>query len=122
MPSILSVKETPHKPTQATIFDNEIGKLSVRRILEKKKYTYKIKLIHKLNEDDSDRRLEFCKTLMNNCNKPFFTSRIIFSDESTFWLNDMVNTQNCRYWSSTNKNGAIEKHAILCLLMFELVL
>jgi len=109
---VLSIEENPHKPTHEIALNNEMGKSSVIRILKKEKYhPYKIKLIHELNEDDSDRRLEFCETLMNICNNDrFFTRRIIFSDESTFCLNGVVNRQNYRYWSSTNPNWTIEAH------------
>lgn len=110
---VLSIEENPHKPTQEIALDNEIGKTTVRRILKKEKYhAYKVKLIHELNEDDPERRLEFCELLMNLANNdPFFTSRIIFSDESTFCLNGVVNRQNYRYWSTTNPNWAIEAHS-----------
>jgi Transposase. len=109
---LLSIEENPHKATQEIALDNEIAKASVRKILKSENYhPYKLKLIHELNEDDSDRRLEFCETLMNFCNNDhLFKRKIIFSDESTFCLNGVVNRQNCRYWSTTNPNWATEAH------------
>lgn len=109
---ILAIEENPHKATQELALDHEVGKSSVKRILKKEKYhPYKIKLIHELNEDDPDRRIEFCETLMNICNNDhLFARRIIFSDESTFCLNGVVNKQNYRYWSSTNPHWAVEAH------------
>jgi len=33
---------------------------------------------------------------------PNFTKKIIFSDETHFWMNGYVNKQNCRIWEDTN--------------------
>ncbi|GFX48193.1 uncharacterized protein TNCV_4115281 [Trichonephila clavipes] len=35
---------------------------------------------------------------------PDFHKRILFSDESHFWLNGYVNKQNCRIWTSTSSH------------------
>ena len=60
-------------------------------------------LVHELNEDDFDRRLEFCEKMMNRIdNDPDFLFNIVFSDEATFQLSGECNRQNCRYWSDTN--------------------
>lgn len=109
---ILTIQENPHKPTQEVALDNDVAKTSVRKILKQEKYhPYKIKLIHELNEDDPDRRLEFCETIMNICNNDrIFSSRIIFSDESTFCMNGVINRQNYRYWSSTNPGWTTTAH------------
>ena len=48
---------------------------------------------------------------MNRCqNDAEFLHKIIFSDESTFCLNGVVNRQNCRYWSATNQHWMTEAH------------
>lgn len=77
---------------------------SVWRILKKHKFhPYKIKLVQELNEDDNDRRLEFCEIMSNNLlNNGNLLYNICFSDECTFFLNGEVNRHNCRYWSDTN--------------------
>ncbi|KAJ8962597.1 hypothetical protein NQ318_000990 [Aromia moschata] len=41
---------------------------TVLRILRKQNYhPYKFQLVQELNEDDPDRRLQFCETMMNLC-------------------------------------------------------
>ena len=58
-----------------------------------------------MNEDDPDRRVEFCEQMMNLLiTDPVLLDNIVFSDEATFQLNGNVNRQNCRYWSDTNSH------------------
>lgn len=85
---------------------------SVFRILHKHKYhPYKIKLVHELNEDDFDRRLEFCELFSNRIeNNEHLLYNICFSDESTFFLNGYVNKHNCRFWSDENPFLIREDH------------
>ncbi|GFV45691.1 uncharacterized protein TNCV_1969921 [Trichonephila clavipes] len=39
---------------------------------------------------------------------PDFHKRILFSDETHFWLNGYVNKQNCRIWSEVNPQVYVE--------------
>ncbi|GFT72021.1 uncharacterized protein TNCV_2516441 [Trichonephila clavipes] len=39
---------------------------------------------------------------------PDFHKRILFSDETHFWLNGYVNKQNCRIWSGANPQVYVE--------------
>ncbi|GFY11319.1 hypothetical protein TNCV_4473021 [Trichonephila clavipes] len=39
---------------------------------------------------------------------PDFHKRILFSDETHFWLNSYVNKQNCRIWSEVNPQVYVE--------------
>ncbi|GFV55531.1 putative DD41D transposase [Trichonephila clavipes] len=39
---------------------------------------------------------------------PDFQKRILFSDETHFWLNGYVNKQNCRIWSGSNPQVYVE--------------
>lgn len=89
-----------------------VSRSSVHRILKAHKFhPYKFKLVHELNEDDPDRRLEFCEIfseqLNGNANLLYNTC---FSDESTFYLNGEVNRHNCRYWSEANPHLFMETH------------
>lgn len=109
---LLNYNENPHLPTSQVALNLDISKSSVKNILKNAKYhPYKIRLIHELNEDDYDRRLQFCENMQERCNEdPFFCRNILFSDEATFFLNGSVNRQNCRYWSKENTHWAQVTH------------
>lgn len=66
-------------------------------------HPYKFQLVQQLNEDDNDRRLQFCKE-MSKClaNNPNLFYNIYFFDKCFFSLNGMVNRHNWRYWSDSN--------------------
>ncbi|KAJ8944616.1 hypothetical protein NQ318_011472 [Aromia moschata] len=89
-------------------------------------HPYKPQLIHELNEDDFDRRMDFCEYTMERCNADEnFASNIVFSDYcitqiiihhldycilTTFMLNGILNRHNCRYWARANPHGMQEPH------------
>lgn len=83
-----------------------------QRLLKHHKFhPYKVRLIHELNEDDPDRRLQFCDTMQEKItDDPDFLMKICFSDESTFFLNGEVNRHNCRYWAQENPLVGRETH------------
>ena len=66
-------------------------------------------LIHRLLEDDPDRRLQFCEQVISLCeNKPTFLDEIVWTnDEATFKLLGYVNHHNCVYWSDRNPHFTI---------------
>jgi hypothetical protein len=80
------------------------------RILKVNKYhPYKLRLINKLNEDDPDRRVEFCEIMQSKCNEePDFLKSILFSDECTFYMNSRVCRHNMYYWSNVNPHWATD--------------
>ncbi|KAJ8952956.1 hypothetical protein NQ318_006573 [Aromia moschata] len=82
---LLDIQDNPHKPTRQVAADNDV----------------------KLNDDDPDRRLEFCEIMANRCqDNPLFIKKN--SDEATFVINGTVNKQNCRYWSTENPHWVME--------------
>lgn len=107
---LVDIEENPHKPTRQLAADYEISQSSILRVFKSEKYhPYKVQLVHELNEDDSDRRIEFCEIMEARCLlDPSFKKNILFSDESTFFLNGTVNRQNCRYWSRENPHWMME--------------
>lgn len=109
---ILTVEETPRVSIREIAEHSGISHSSVQRILKTEKLRpYKLCLIHELNEDDFDRRAEFCELMMERCNADEnFASNIIFSDEATFMLNGTVNRHNCRYWSRISPHLVEEGH------------
>ena len=82
------------------------------RILKKnlKWHPYHLKLVHELNEDDFDRRVEFSERFlaMDEANPDF--KNILWSDKAIFSLSDTVNRHNCVYWAPTNPNRIIERN------------
>lgn len=109
----LETVENPHVSTRQLGLNNDIDHSTVLKLLKKEKYhPYKIQLLHELNEDDPDRRLQFCEQFMTRCdrNRNFLNS-IIFSDEATFTLNGTVNRHNCRYWARENPHWTQESHS-----------
>ncbi|EFN87922.1 hypothetical protein EAI_08475, partial [Harpegnathos saltator] len=72
---------------------------------------YKIQLSQQINEDDFDRRLEFCEIISTRAvYNPNFLFNVCFSDECTFYLNGIVNRHNCRYWADSNLRILHEVH------------
>nr|CAH7750405.1 unnamed protein product [Callosobruchus chinensis] len=54
------ISQTPIKMSEVT----GISRTSIQRILKHYKWhPYKIQLLHELNEDDHDRRLQFCEIM-----------------------------------------------------------
>lgn len=85
---------------------------SVCKILHQHKFKpYKIHLVHELDEDDFDRRVEFCDEMMRNIDNGTITlNDIVFRDEATFMLNGEVNRHNSRWWHDTNPFWVQEQH------------
>lgn len=62
-----------------------------------------------MNEDDPDRRSQFCETMKNMLQmNHLLLNNVLFTDEASFYLNGTVNRQNCRYWTTTNQHWFIE--------------
>jgi len=76
--------------------EHQINFMSVHKILKQNKFhPFKV---HELNENDFDRRVEFCEIMMARIDiDPDFLFRIVFSDEAMFQLNSTLNKYNNRY-------------------------
>lgn len=109
---LLSFQEDAHTSVRKVSREIGVGKTTVHKLLKLEKWhPYKIKLVQELNEDDPDRRLQFCEEMMDKCHRdPLLIQNIIFSDESTFTLTGEVNRQNCRYWAKENPHWMREHH------------
>ena len=71
------------------------------------------RLMHQLNENDFDRWVEFCETLLSViANESDIIKRVIWSDEATFKFNGVTNRRNCVYWEEENLYITYE-HTIL---------
>jgi len=62
-----------------------------------------------LSDDDKDRRVEFCETWIQKFeNETNLVDHIIWSDESQFRLDGVINTGNCTFWCNENPHVQIE--------------
>ncbi|KAJ8955911.1 hypothetical protein NQ318_005459 [Aromia moschata] len=109
---VLSMEVNPQSSSTLVASENEVSQTTVLHILRKENYRpFKFQLVQELNEDDPDRRLQFCETMMNLCQtNPNLHQQILFSGEAKFCLNGTVNRQNCRHWSRTTPHWIIEAH------------
>lgn len=86
------------------VLDVQVSRSSIHRILKSKKFhPFKISLHQELSEDDMINRLNFCYFMLQTIeDDPDFIRRMLFSDESTFKSNSVVNRHNMRYWAIEN--------------------
>ena len=68
------------------------------------------RLLLAMNEDDTDRRLEYCEWFESMMRDEAFTGKVVWSDEAQFRLNGTVNRHHCVYWSYENPHVHLEKH------------
>ncbi|GFX38514.1 hypothetical protein TNCV_2344861 [Trichonephila clavipes] len=62
-----------------------------------------------VHQNDHQARRRFVEWAQNEIAAvPDFHKRILFSDETHFWLNGYVNKQNCRIWSEANPQVYVE--------------
>ena len=102
---------SPKQSARRASIELEISDRSIRRMLQALGMKpYKPNLLHALNEDDPDRRLQFCETFLQFYeNSAEITDQIIWSDEATFKVNGHVNRHNSVYWCETNPREILEK-------------
>ncbi|XP_076368679.1 uncharacterized protein LOC143256014 [Tachypleus tridentatus] len=99
-----SLHRSPRKSVRQTARETGISNSSVRRMLKCVHLKSFIPtLVHALNEDDPNRRIEFCECYLAKPAKDAqFPNKIVWSNEATFKLNDSVNHHNCTYWAPQN--------------------
>ncbi len=69
---------------------------------------YRPYTVIELSEDDFDRRDEFCNTFLKMIEQnPGLLNKMIWSDESEFKLNGVINRHNCCYWAQANPHEQI---------------
>lgn len=109
---LLTYEDNPVTPARQVARDLGVSHTSVLKILkEEKKHPYKLQYVQELLEDDFDRRIQFCETMMDRIDRNQISSlHVLFSDEATFTLNGEVNRQNCRYWAPENPHWIRENH------------
>jgi DNA-binding XRE family transcriptional regulator len=102
---------SPQTSQRSAARDLGISRSSLQRIMKDLKLKpYKPKLLQALNEDDPDRRMEFCEWILDSIEKnPNLLDQILWTDEATFQLNGRVNRHKCVYWSDNNPHFIIEQ-------------
>ena len=62
---------------------------------------YKAQFVQKINEEDFQDRVQMCQTLTPMQEDNDTQESLFFSDEVTFYLHQLVNKYNIRYWCET---------------------
>lgn len=99
-----AIIENPHVSQRQISRDTDISTRSIGRVLQKYKFhPYHIQLHQTLSNADFDRRLDFCMWVMDKLGQDeHFLDFVMFSDESTFHNNGLVNRHNFHYYSDEN--------------------
>lgn len=107
---LLNVEENPR--TSIREISNNIGasKRTVNAILKKHKFKpYIPQKVQALEENDRERRQQFCHLYLNSVRRdPLFHTKIIWSDECTFSVNGIFNRNIHRHWSQENPRIIVE--------------
>ena len=102
---------SPQKSSRQTARELHISQSSVCR---EKYYPFKPIRVHELNEDDPDRRMEFCEFVVReSANDEHWYRKLHFSDEAVFQVNGRVNRHYCHYYGKQNPN-VIEETRLRC--------
>ncbi|CAF0981669.1 unnamed protein product [Rotaria sp. Silwood1] len=101
----------PKTSQRRAVRDLHISRSSLQRIMKDLNLKpYKPRLLQSLNEDDPDRRLEFCEWILDSTEKdPTLLDQIWWTDEAIFKINGRINGHNCVYWSDANPHFIIEQ-------------
>jgi hypothetical protein len=103
--------QSPHKSTRKGSSELGISRTSYQKILKHLKLKpYRPRLSHAINEDDPDRRMEFCEWyLIRHEGNPDFSKSVLWTDEACSKLNGRVNRHNCVCWSDTYPHEIIQE-------------
>jgi hypothetical protein len=105
-----SRERSPQRSTTRGSAEHGISRTSYLRAMDK----LDLKCFHpqsvvQLNDDDCDRRAEFCETWLAKFeNEPKLVDKILWSDEAEFKLHGTINRHNCTYWCQENPHVQIE--------------
>lgn len=93
-----ALADNPNLSIRTLSRDLSISIGSVQRILkENQMFPYKPVHVQQLNEGDPARRMEFCREILDLIrNDAGFASRILWTDESIFTMNGVINRQTHR--------------------------
>jgi hypothetical protein len=93
---------SPLKSTKQYALETQCSGSGVQRILKHAKLKVcTLSLLHATNEDDSDRRLQFCESFQRRVHEDEeFVSKTVWSDVATFNLNGTLSHHDYVYWAA----------------------
>lgn len=124
-------QRSPTKSVRRASRELGIPKSTVHDVLHKRLRlrAYKIQLVQKLQPNDLPARYDFASNMLLKIdNDNGYLQKVVFSDESTFHINGIVNRHNCRIWGSENPRVVREmergtpKINVWCGLTYETVI
>ena len=101
----------PRTSQRRTSHDLHISRTSLqRRMKDLNLKPYESRLLLALNEDDPDRRLEFCEWILDSTqDDQTLLDQILWTDEAMFRTYGHVDRHNCVYSSDANPHFVIEQ-------------
>lgn len=116
----------PRSSTPAAALDLGISRASIHRILRKHRmHPFSEITVHGLRLGDEARRVDFCEFMIIKMTEdPRFLHKIIWTDESKFSRQGIINRRNNHYWAQDNPH-VIREHNhqdhfsfnVFCLIM-----
>lgn len=99
-----AVEEEPEISIRSIAREHQLSYCTVQRILkEEKLHAYHYTCVQHLREEDYPRRKRFCEDFLRRVDEdPEFPSRVIFSDESLFTREGVLNSHNMHVWDEEN--------------------
>ena len=105
----------PQKSTKQCPRETGVSRTSIQCILKTARWKVFIpRLLHALNEDNPDRRVQYCEWFQNMVQEDEeFVRKMVWSDEAQFKLKGTVNQHNCVYWAPENPHVHVQKEVNL---------
>lgn len=116
----------PHSSIPAASRDLGLSCSSSQRILRQHNmHPYSFVKLQALRPGDDQRRIEFCEMILTKIqDNPDFLSKIIWTDESKFSRDGVINRRNSHYWARENPHVVREANFqngfscnVFCLIM-----
>lgn len=99
-----AVEQEPETSIRDIARQHDLSYSTIRRILkEEKLHAYHYSRVQHLREGDYPRRKRFCEDFLRRVDEdPEFPSYVIFSDESLFTREGVLNSHNMHVWNDEN--------------------
>jgi hypothetical protein len=109
---------SPQKSPKQCARETGVSRSSEQRILKSAKWkVYIPRLLHAMNDDDPDHRVQYCEWFQHKVQEDGeFVGKIVWSDEAQFTLNGTVNRHNYVYWAAGNPHIHADKAEVDCQL------